>query len=27
LTDAQTVRGLVLSAYGVPALLNERNAF
>lgn len=27
LTGAQTVRGLVLSAYGVPALLNERNAF
>jgi len=27
LGNAQTVRGLVLSAYGVPALLNERNAF
>ncbi len=27
LGTAQTVRGLVLSAYGVPALLNERNAF
>jgi len=27
LGDAQAVRGLVLSAYGVPALLNERNAF
>lgn len=27
LNNAQTVRGLVLSAYGVPALLNERNAF
>lgn len=27
LGSAQTVRGLVLSAYGVPALLNDRNAF
>jgi len=27
LVNAQAVRGLVLSAYGVPALLNERNAF
>lgn len=27
LASAQSVRGLVLSAYGVPALLNERNAF
>jgi hypothetical protein len=27
LGDAQAVRGLLLSAYGVPALLNERNAF
>lgn len=27
LVNAQTVRGLILSAYGVPALLNERNAF
>ncbi len=27
LGNAQTVRGLVLSAYGVPALLNERSAF
>ena len=27
LVSAQAVRGLVLSAYGVPALLNERNAF
>jgi type II secretory pathway pseudopilin PulG len=27
LVSPQTVRGLILSAYGVPALLNERNAF
>lgn len=27
LASAQTVRGLVLSAYGVPALLNDRSAF
>ena len=27
LGSAQTVRGLILSAYGIPALLNERNAF
>ena len=27
LDHPQSVRGLVLSAYGVPALLNERNAF
>ena len=27
LVGAQMVRGLVLSAYGVPALLNERSAF
>lgn len=27
LGSAQSVRGLILSAYGVPALLNERNAF
>lgn len=27
LTDPEAVRGLVLSAYGVPALLNEGNAF
>jgi len=27
LTDPEAVRGLVLSAYGVPALLNERSAF
>jgi len=27
LGDAPSVRGLVLSAYGVPALLNERSAF
>lgn len=27
LTNPQAVRGLLLSAYGVPALLNERSAF
>lgn len=27
LRDPEAVRGLILSAYGVPALLNDRNAF